>query len=88
MDELLLKQLIRQLRIMNIWISVFGSLILITLVVLGILVFKVVSFVNDTNKKIENITTQTQQSLDFKSKVCDTDSIGNLLQDRTNVCEQ
>jgi hypothetical protein len=87
MDDILLKQLVRQLRIMNIWISIFGSLILITLVVLGVLVFKVVSFVNDTNQKIENITTQTQQNLDFKSKVCNSDSLGSLLQSKTEVCE-
>lgn len=86
MDDLLLKQLVRQLRIMNIWISIFGSLILITLIVLGFLIFKVVNFVNDTNQKIEDITTQTQQSLDFKSKVCNTDSIGSLLQGRTDIC--
>jgi len=88
MDELLLRQLIRQLKIMNIWISVFGSLILVVLVVLGILVFKVVTFVNDTNQKIETISTQTKESLDFKSKVCDTNSIGGFLQGNTDICKQ
>ncbi len=87
MDDILLKQLVRQLRIMNIWISIFGSLILVSLIVLGILVFKVVSFVNDTNKKIETITTQTKQSLDVKAKVCDTDTVGGFLQDKTSVCK-
>ncbi len=87
MDELLLKQLVRQLKIMNIWISIFGTLILITLAVLGVLVYKVVTFVNDTNQKIDNITAQTQETLDFKSKFCESDSVGGFLRDRTEICK-
>lgn len=86
MDELLLKQLVRQLKILNVWISIFGTLILLALVVLGVLVWKVVSFVNDTNQKVENLTTQTRESLDFKSKVCNSDGIGGLLSNRTDLC--
>ncbi len=88
MDELLLRQLVKQLRILNIWISIFGSLILITLIVLGVLVFKVVTFVNDTNKKVENLTSQTKQSLDIKQKACNSNTIGNVLRDKTDVCAQ
>lgn len=87
MDELLLKQLVRQLKIMNVWISVFGTLIVVTLIILGILVFKVVSFVNDTNKKIDTIGTQAKQSLDFKQKACNSDTLGSLLKTKTDVCE-
>lgn len=88
MDEVLLKQLIRQLKIMNFWISVYGALILVVLAVMGYMVYRMVTFVNDTNKKIDNITTQTKESLDFKSKVCNSDSIGELLANRTDICKQ
>ncbi len=88
MDEVLLKQLVRQLKIMNFWISIYGALILVVLAVMGYLVFRVVTFVNDTNKKIDNLTTQTKETLDFKSKVCKSDSIGELLTSRTEVCKQ
>lgn len=87
MDELLLKQLVRQLKIMNIWISIFGTLILVTLAILGVLVYKMVSFVNDTNAKIDNITTQAQESLDFKSKFCDANNVGDFLRERTQICK-
>ena len=87
MDELLLKQLVRQLKIMNIWISIFGGLILVTLIILGVMVYKVVTFVNDTNAKIDNITSQTQETLDFKSKFCGSDSLGGFLRDRTEICK-
>ena len=88
MDELVIRQLTRQLKIMNFWITVFGSMILAVLLILGILLFKVVSFVNDTNKKIESISQQTRESLDFKSKFCNSDSVGGFLADKTNVCKQ
>lgn len=87
MDEILLKQLIRQLKIMNFWISVYGALILVVLAVMGYMVYRVVTFVNDTNKKIDSITTQTKESLDFKSKVCNSDSIGELLTNQTDICK-
>lgn len=87
MDELLLKQLVRQLKIMNIWISIFGGLILVTLIILGVMVYKVVTFVNDTNAKIDTITSQTQETLDFKSKFCGSDSLGGFLRDRTEICK-
>jgi cytoskeletal protein RodZ len=86
-DELLLKQLVRQLKIMNFWISMFGTMILVVLIILGALVWKVVSFVNDTNKKIETLTSQTKETLDVKSKLCDSEKLGNLLTDRTSLCK-
>lgn len=88
MDELLLKQLIRQLKVLNIWITIFGSLILVVLIVLGVLVFKVVSFVNDTNEKVDNFTQQTQQSLDVKQKACGSNTLGDVLRDKTGVCDK
>jgi hypothetical protein len=88
MDELLLKQLVRQLRIMNIWISIFGTLVVLSLAILAFMVYKVVTFVNDTNHKIETLTIQTKQTLDFKSKVCNTDSLGNFLHGSTDLCKE
>lgn len=88
MDEAVQKQLVRQLKILNFWITVFGTLILAALVVLGILVYKVVTFVNDTNKKIETFTSQTKETLDFKSQVCKSDGLGGFLQGNTELCKK
>ncbi len=87
MDEILLKQLVRQLRLLNIWISIFGTLILVTLAILGYFVFKIVTFVNDTNTKIDNITTQTKESFDVKGQVCESDGVGGFLRDKTGICK-
>ncbi len=87
MDDALLKQLVRQLRILNIWITIFGSLILAALLILGYFVFKIVTFVNDTNTKIDNFTTQTKETLDVKGQVCESDGVGGFLRDKTGVCK-
>jgi hypothetical protein len=60
---------------------------LATLAVLGYFVYKMVTFVNDTNRKIENFTTQTKESLDVKGQVCETDTVGGFLKEKTGVCE-
>lgn len=87
MDDQLAKQLVKQLKILNLWITIFGTLILVTLAVLGYFVFRIVTFVNDTNTKIENFTTQTKDTLDVRGQVCDTDSVGGFLREQTGVCE-
>ena len=48
MDEVLVRQLVRQLKIINFWITLFGTVIVVALIVLGILVFKVATFVRTT----------------------------------------
>lgn len=87
MDDQLAKQLVRQLRILNLWITIFGTLILATLAVLGYFVFKIVTFVNDTNTKVENLTSQTKETLDFNARFCDSESVGGFLRGNTDACE-
>lgn len=88
MNDQLAKQLIRQLKIINLWISIFGVLILATLAVMGYFVFKIVTFVNDTNQKLENLTSQTKETLDFKAKFCQSESVGGFLQRQTDICQE
>ena len=86
MDDVLLRQLVRQLRIINFWIMAFGTLVVVSLLVMGYMLFKVVTFVHQTNQKIETIQQQAKDSLDVKAKVCGTDSVGGFLADKTSLC--
>jgi cell division protein FtsL len=70
MDEMLAKQLVRQLKIINFWITLFGTVIVATLVVLGILVFKMVTFVHSTEQKVSDLQQKTAQTLDVKDDLC------------------
>ena len=87
MDEQLTRQLVKQLKILNIWISIFGTLILVVLIILGVLVFKIVMFVHETDQKITNISNQVKQSVDLKGQACNSTGLGDLLKSKTDACK-
>lgn len=70
MDEILLKQLVRQIKILNFWVSFFGTLFIITLVISGILLYKVVTYIHHADQTIQNFQTQTSQSLNVQNQLC------------------
>ena len=83
MDEILLKQLVRQLKIINFYIAMFGFLFLATLIVVAVLVFKMVTFVHSTEQKISDIQSKTSSTLDLKQQACDNKSFSAILPDST-----
>jgi predicted PurR-regulated permease PerM len=86
MDELLIKQLTRQLRLLNIWISFFGIIFLIGFLILGILVYKVVTLTDNVSNKFTSLQQKTEQSLNLQKQICDTKTIGSLIQKNTSIC--
>ena len=88
MDEQLARQLTRQLKILNIWISIVGTVIIAAIILCIILLFKVVTFVQDTSDQVSNIREKTQESLNVKTQICDSNSLSRLLEDRTTFCER
>lgn len=86
MDEQLTRQLIRQLKFINFWITLFGTLILIGFVITGFLIYKVVTFTQDTTSKLNNLQQKTEQTLNVQQKLCDTSSVGSLLKKQTGIC--
>lgn len=88
MDETLQRQLVRQLKIMNTWITIFGSLMLISLVILMILVLQVVTFVRTTGEKVDNLKNSAASSLDVKKNACTADNeFGKYLREHTGLCK-
>ena len=83
MNEQLTKQLVRQLKIINFWITLFGSIIVITLLILGYLVFKVVTFVHSTEQKVSDLQKKTTQTLNVKDDLCN-----NSLLKGTGYCKK
>ncbi|MEO6513253.1 MAG: hypothetical protein ABIR37_01080 [Candidatus Saccharimonadales bacterium] len=71
MDEKLARKINRQLRAIKVMLGFFTLLMITTLVILGFIAWKVVTFTHDVNTKITNIETSTQQKLDIKSQLCD-----------------
>ncbi len=87
MEEVLLRQLVRQLKIVNFWITLFGTLFLVTLIILGVLIFKMLAFVHSTEQKLSDIQTKTSQALDVQKQVCSTSALSKLLDKTSDFCK-
>jgi len=88
MNDQLTKQLIRQLKILNFWITFLGSIIVIALIVLALLLWQVIGFIRETNEQIESVRTQASDSLDVKKQLCDSDDpVSGFLKQNSDICQ-
>lgn len=88
MNEQLTKQLVRQMKILNFWVTLFGSLFVIAIVIIGFLLWQVVSFVNQTNQKIDEVRQATADSLNVSKKACETEGdVAEWLKNTTGICK-
>lgn len=88
MDEVLIKQLTRQLKILNIWVSIVGLTLLAAIAVCLYLLFKVYTFVESTQNRIGDLQEKTESSLNVQQRLCENRSITNLLENRSELCRQ
>lgn len=89
MDEKLQQQLIRQLKILNIWISFFGTMMIISVIVVAVLLFQLITFLGETNRKIESVKTDVSSSVDVQEQACSSNNaLGTFLRDSTDVCNR
>jgi predicted PurR-regulated permease PerM len=69
MDEALIKQLTRQLRLLNIWITFFGIMFLVGFIVIGVLIYKVVTLTHDVSNKFDSVQQKTEQTLNLQKQI-------------------
>ena len=86
MNEQIEKQLVRQLKILNFWITTFGVLLLAALGIIGFFLYQTAMFVKNTSDKITTIQQQTTQQLDVKSKVCGGNDAFSSFVKSTGAC--
>ncbi len=70
MNDDLTKQLVRQLKLLNFWITTFGVLFLVTMGVIAFMLFQVFMFVKKTNDTMTTLKNETSQRFDVKSNLC------------------
>lgn len=76
--------LVRQLRIMNRWLTVFGVLVLGTLAVMLFLLFQIVVFAHDTSQRIQ----AAGDSVNIQRRACQSEgSFGDFIRSRTGFCD-
>lgn len=87
MDRSVEAQLVRQLKILNFWITTFGVLMLLALGIIGFFLYQTVMFVKTTSDKITTFQQTTVEKLDVKSQVCGgTDAFSNFVKS-TGACQ-
>lgn len=86
-NEELLKQLVRQMKIMNFWVTFFGVLALTALTISGFLLWQIVTFIGDTNRKIDELQTSARDSLNVQKQTCESDNaFSRWLAENTDAC--
>lgn len=77
-DRQLLLKVTRQLRAIRFMLTFFFILFLVMLAIIGFIAYKVVTFTQQVNTKIENIQNSMTEKLDIKSQLC-ADADANAL---------
>ena len=78
MDEVLQKQLVKQLRWLNFLVTFFGILFLTALVVAGFFLYKTVSYVHQSEQSLSNLQQKTSQTLNTQ-QLCQNASIRSII---------
>lgn len=87
MNEELQRQLLRQLRILNFWVKLFGAITIVTIVIVAYAAFKIISFAHKTDQKLQSIQQQTIQKFDLKKQACEgSGTLSDLVRDKTSTC--
>ncbi len=83
-ETVLLRQLVRQMKLLNTWITIFGVTVLIILGFIVFMIVQIVGFISDANQRIGEVG----DSLDVQSRACESDGgFGDWLRGSTDVCE-
>ncbi len=88
MDEALARQLLRQMKIIKRLLTFFTLLFIASLIAGGIVLYKVVTFVNQTSKQINDFQQAAGQNVDLKGQLCNNPSITAYLPDKSTLCQQ
>ena len=70
MNDDQLKQITKQLRFIKFWLSFFGTLILVTLLILGYFLYQLITFTSDAAKQLNSLQDQAKSSLDEAEDLC------------------
>ena len=78
MDELVQKQLVRQLKWLNFLVTFFGILFLSVLIVVGFFLYKTADYVHKSEQSISNLQQKTSQTLNTQ-QLCQNSSIRSII---------
>lgn len=86
MNEELQKQLLHQLKVIKFWMTLFGTLLLVSILIISYLLFKVFTFVRNTSNSIDKLKGQAS-NLNIKNQLCDgSNGFTDLVKNKTDAC--
>ena len=86
MNDEVQKQLLQQLKIIKFWMTLFGTLFFVTILIISYLLFRVFTFVKNTSDSVDKIKGQAS-SLNIKNQVCEgTTGFSDLVKNKTDAC--
>lgn len=82
------RKILRQLKFLNFWMALFGTLLITFIIGTAFVGYQLLSFANKTTQQINEFKQTTTQKLDVKSQVCGgTDSFSSYLRNNTTACQ-
>jgi hypothetical protein len=89
MNEQLQKQLIRQLKLLNFWITIFGTLVLAGLAIIGYFLFQTAMFVKQQSDNVQNLRDTASNTLNVNKQVCQgTGAMSDYIKNNTSFCKE
>lgn len=88
MSEQTEKKLLRQLKLINFWISFYGIIMIVLLGTLTYFIIQMVMFVRDTNQRIDSLRSAAADSVNIEKRLCeDGGTLGGIIKSQTNLCK-
>lgn len=82
------RQLVKQLKKLNFWVTLFGSIFLIAIAIIGVILFQVVMFARSTSDNISSFKQSTVDTLNVKKQVCGgTGAFSDFVRSKTGACD-
>lgn len=87
MNEQTAKQLIRQLKLMNFWISFYGIIMIVVLGVMVYLMVQLVGFVQESSRRVESLREGAVDSVNLKKQLCEGEgTVSDVIKSQTEWC--
>lgn len=88
MSDEVAKQLVKQLKRLNFWVTTFGVLFLVGLAVAIYLLVQVFLFAKHIGDSVQTFQANTVEKLDVKQQVCSgTGAFSELVKNNTKACQ-
>ena len=85
-NEKLLKQLIKQVKLLNIFVGFFGLLALTAIALIGFMLWQAMTYAQNAAVEIDEFRQETTQQLNVRQQACNDEKLGAFLKSSSDIC--